>query len=565
MARPTPIQRMMAGLVALMGITNISSALLVHQIIRNRILHALLPIEVISAGRSLTLIAGFSLLIVAWGLMRGKRVAWMLTLGLLSASALFHMIKGLDWEESLGAIALGGVLLAQRQHFVRRSDPPTLRRAPLFFVGGLLAIVVYGLVGFWLLRAFQPFTLSLALQELATEVLWSDGPYAPFVHGRAAWFLDSLSLLSLSLVSGTLLLLLRPVLPRSTSAHDRARADALLRRYATSSLAPFARESDKSLYFGETVEGVVAYRVAGRVAVVCGDPIAAPEHVGKLAQTFVGFCARQDWRACFYEVQPRHLPDYAPLGFEAVKIGEDAWIELSKFTLKGPAIANVRHAVSKIMRDGLTFHLFDSRQDSRVWAQLQAIESSWRAAQRGIELRFSIGRLPDQPDPNARYTLALAADGATVLAYCSFLPIEGIEGLALDLMRRAPGAPNGTTEFLLARSLEYFRDTGFGWVSLGLAPLANVDTPRDSLLERGFRAIYSNPKVNAAYHYQSLFFFKCKFNPQWRGGYLLYPNALMLPAVLAAVVRVHAPTLGGRLVLSALHEKLVVRQTVSMP
>ena len=307
----------------------------------------------------------------------------------------------------------------------------------------------------------------------------------------------------------------------------------------------------------------MAYRVAGRVAVVCGDPIAAPEHVGKLAQTFVGFCARQDWRACFYEVQPRHLPDYAPLGFEAVKIGEDAWIELSKFTLKGPAVANVRHAVSKIMRDGLTFHLFDSRQDSRIWAQVQAIESSWRAAQGGIELRFSIGRLPDQPDPNARYTVALAADGATVLAYCSFLPIEGIEGLALDVMRRAPGAPNGTTEFLLARSLEYFRDTGFGWVSLGLAPLANVDTPRDSLLERGIRAIYSNPKVNAAYHYQSLFFFKRKFNPQWRGGFLLYPNALTLPAVLVAVVRVHVPTLGARLVLNALQEKLLLRQTVS--
>jgi phosphatidylglycerol lysyltransferase len=554
---------MLAGLVALMGITNISSALLVHQIIRNRVLHTLLPIEVISAGRSLTMIAGFSLLIVAWGLMRGKRVAWMLTLGLLGASALLHMIKGLDWEEALGAIALGGVLLVQRRHFVCRSDPPTLRRAPLFLAGGVVAIVVYGLVGFWLLRAFQPVTLSLALQELAAQMLWSDGPYAPFVHGRAAWFLDSLSLLSLTLVSGTLLLLLRPVLPHSTSACDRARADALLRRYATSSLAPFARESDKLLYFGETVEGVVVYRVAGRGAVVCGDPIAAPEHVGKLAQEFMHFCARQDWLVCFYEVQPRHLPDYTPLGFEVVKIGEDAWIELSKFTLKGPAIADVRHAVSNIVRDGLTFHRFDPRQDSGVWAQVQAIESAWRAAQGGIELRFSIGRLPDQPDPNARYTLALAADGATVLAYCSFLPIEGIDGLAVDVMRRAPGAPNGTMEFLLARSLEYLRETGIAWVALGLAPLANVDTPRDSLLERGIRAIYSSPKINAAYHFQSLFFFKCKFNPQWRGGYLLYPNVLALPAVLAAVVRVHVPILGARLVLNALREKLVVRQTAS--
>lgn len=562
--RQSYVQRILAGLMALMGLANIASALLVHDVFRNHLLHALLPMEITSASRSLTLIAGFGLLIMARGLWHGKRAAWALTMGLLGLSACVHLVKGLDWEESLSALVLGAMLFTQRRQFIRRSDPPTLRRVPVFVIGGTLAICAYGMAGFWLLQPFHPFSLSAALQELYAAMTWSDGPYDALVHGRAAWFLDSLGLLSLLLGLDTLGMLLRPVLPLATSEAERQQAEALVRRYATSSLAPFACSSDKHLYFGQTVAGVVSYRLAGRVAVVCGDPIAAPAHVGALAREFVAFCAHQDWQVCFYEVQPGHLADYAPLGFESIKIGEDAWIDLAQFTLKGSKISDIRHAVSKVQRDGTQFHLFDVTRDAQLWQQMQDIEEQWRAKQGGIRLHFSIGQLPRTPSPEAHYTVALGKDGATVLAFCSFLPIERIHGLALDIMRRAPHCPNGTMEFLIARSLEHFRDAGFAWVSLGLAPLANVDATQSSRIERSLRAIYTHPRVNAAYHYQSLFFFKNKFCPQWRGGYLLFSHAITLPQVLAAVLHVHVAPLNYQLALNALRAACVSRLEVPL-
>lgn len=562
--RQSYVQRILAGLIALMGFANIASALLIHDVLRNRLLHALLPMEITSASRSLTLMAGFGLLIMARSLWHGKRAAWVLTMGLLGLSALVHLVKGLDWEESLSALVLGAMLFTQRRQFIRRSDPPTLRRVPLFVIGGILAICAYGMAGFWLLQPFHPFSLSSALQELYAAMTWSDGPYAALVHGRAAWFLDSLGLLSLMLGLSTLGMLLRPVLPLATSEADCQQAETLVRLYATSSLAPFTCGSDKHLFFGQTVAGVVSYRLARRVAVVCGDPIAAPEHVGDLAREFVAFCTRQDWQVCFYEVQPCYLTDYASLGFEAIKIGEDAWVDLSRFTLKGSKISDIRHAVSKVQRDGTQFRLFDVTQDAHLWQQMQDIESQWRAKQGGIDLHFSIGQLPRTPSPAACYTVALGNDGATVLAFCSFLPIEHIHGLALDIMRRAPHCPNGTMEFLIARSLEHFRDAGMAWVSLGLAPLANVDATRSSRIERNLRAIYTHPKVNAAYHYQSLFFFKNKFCPQWRGGYLLFSNTSTLPQVFAAVLQVHVAPLNYQLALNALCAVCVAKLEVPL-
>lgn len=562
MVRQTLPQRLFAVLVAAMGLVNILSALLVHEVVRNALLHMLLPMELTHASRTLTLVAGFGLIIVAYGLWRGKHTAWLVTLGLLGISAVVHLAKGLDWEEAAIALVLGFALWSQRKQFVRRSDPPTLRRLPLVAGFGVLAITGYALLGFWLLRAFQPFSLELALQELGAQVLWLDGPYAPLVHGHAAWFLDSLSVLSLLFVSGIAVMLLRPVLPRAPRAEERARADMLLARFSSSSLAPFAQNDDKQLYFGEQVEGLVAYRVSGGVAVVCGDPIAAPEHVGMLAQEFTAFCQRQDWQTCFYEVQPRFLPDYAPLGYTAVKIGEDAWINLAQFTLKGSKISDIRHAVSKVQRDGTTFRVLGARADEWSWLQMQTIEAEWRATQGGIQLQFSIGHLTKQPQPDAQYTVALAEDGQTVLAFCSFLPIKGIHGLALDVMRRASDCPNGTMEFLLARSLEHFRDAGFMWCSLGLAPLANIEAPNGGLLERAIHAIYTNPTVNANYHYQSLFFFKRKFNPEWRGGYLLFPHALALPQVVAAVARVHVGHVGPQVIRRTSH---LLREEANTP
>ena len=53
-------------------------------------------------------LSGFFLLILAASLLRRKRVAWLLTVGLLVLSILSHLIKGFDYEVSLLA---GGVLL----------------------------------------------------------------------------------------------------------------------------------------------------------------------------------------------------------------------------------------------------------------------------------------------------------------------------------------------------------------------------------------------------------------------------------------------------------------------
>lgn len=556
-----------AILVGLMGLANILSSLLVRVPVREQILRDLLPLDLELGTRHLAVVAGLALLAVGRGLWRGKRWPWRLTIGLLVGSAVFHLAKGLDFEESAAALALAGVLIWQRDAFRAPADPPTLARAFRALALSIVLLVLYALLGGLAMRHHfaPPAEPGTLLQELGARLLLGVGPLQP-ASRRAYWFLDSFSVIGVAMLAYLLGAFLRPFVAPHAAPEERARALDLLRRYASSSLSYFALLPGKSLYFGRNVEGLVAFRVANAVAVACGDPIVAPEHLKALLDEFMQHCAAHGWDVCFYEVRASNLHIYQALGLRTLKIGEDAWIDLSSFTLKGKPIADIRHAVSKIERDGLHFAVLTAQalgtdanhedcerisadQRGMYWEQMQAIAA--RENRGMFELEFSIGRLPAEPDPEARYTLALSPDHAQALGFCSWLPIFAVNGWALDVMQRAEGAPNGTMEYLIAQSLLYFQRDGATWASLGMAPLADADVDGEddrSLLQRGLRFLYEHPQVNKLYRYKSLFFFKRKFVPVWRSDYLAFPSRLALPRILYAVLKVHLPSLGPALV-----------------
>jgi phosphatidylglycerol lysyltransferase len=546
-------RRSIASLTALMGLANIVSSLAVRVAERERLVRMILPLEIVHGTRHAAVVAGLALLAVSRGLWRGKRWPWSLTIGLLTLSAALHLLKGLDWEEAGAALTIAGLLIWQRAAFQARADTPSLRRALLAVGGGLAGLLIYTLAGGWLLQAqlapaARPATL---LAELGARLLLNVGPLQARSH-QALWFLESLSVTGVAMLSYVLGALLRPILAAPAAPAERERAQRLLQRYGGSSLAPFALTADKSLYFGRSVEGLIAFRVAGDVAVVCGDPAVAPDALDALLSEFLGYCERQGWDVCFYETQRDQLAVYAAHGLHTLKIGEDAWIDLRSFSLKGKPIADIRHAVAKAERDQIGFALLQaplSEADMALWRQMHAIVAG---QDRGdFELQFSIGRLPAQPQPEERYAVALNADRSAVLAFCRWLPVYAVDGWALDVMLRAEQAPSGAMDFLIAQSLLAFQQAGALWASLGVAPLADAAVEAQgerSLLQRGVRFLYEHPRVNELYRYKSLFFFKRKFVPTWRSVYLVYDSRLALPRILYAILKVHMPAIGPALI-----------------
>src|SRR6266542_1639949 len=114
------VARLAAAVAVLAGLLNLASALLPAERDRLRLLDDLVP-GVVSQGATVAVAAaGIGLLLLAGGLRRRHRTAWLAAVGLLAGSAVLHVVKGLDVEEALVEAFLAGLLSAKAACFPAR-------------------------------------------------------------------------------------------------------------------------------------------------------------------------------------------------------------------------------------------------------------------------------------------------------------------------------------------------------------------------------------------------------------------------------------------------------------
>lgn len=118
---------------------------------RHASLREFFPLEFLHLSRFLSLLVGFALVVSSLNIIKRKKRAFFLVLCLSGLSVVFHLTKGLDYEEAALSLVLVGALLFARGSFTVKSSIPDLRSslAGLFLAVG--AVLLYGSLGFWLL------------------------------------------------------------------------------------------------------------------------------------------------------------------------------------------------------------------------------------------------------------------------------------------------------------------------------------------------------------------------------------------------------------------------------
>ena len=90
-----------AGLLVISAALDIVGALLVHRQTRSEVLETLLPATVTLGGRAGALLSGVSLLLLAVGIARGKRIAFRLTVAVLIATIAFELVVCLHQNQRI--------------------------------------------------------------------------------------------------------------------------------------------------------------------------------------------------------------------------------------------------------------------------------------------------------------------------------------------------------------------------------------------------------------------------------------------------------------------------------
>ncbi|WP_236146305.1 phosphatidylglycerol lysyltransferase domain-containing protein [Leptolyngbya iicbica] len=527
-----------AVLTALVGCVNIWSAATPSLPARLAWLEQFLPLEVRAGGHLFAALSGFFLLALAANLLRRKRLAWWLTVGLLGVSILSHLVKGLDYEEGLLALVLLFQLLWLRPVFTAQSDRPSIVQGLRVLIGAVLFILAYGTLGFWLQERQYAAAFSFAAaiaQTLAMFFTADSGGLQPMTRfGR--YFAASIYGVSFVTLLYAVWMLFRPVIFRgAASEEERQRAQAIVEQHGRSSLARFALLEDKSYYFSPSGQSVIAYVPKGRGAVALGDPIGPASDRQETILGFRTFCSRNDWHPAFYQTLPDDVSLYRSLGFRVLKIGEEAIVDLHRFTLEGKAGRNLRTAMNKFTKQGYRVQYYPPPISPELLAELQAISDDWLDSVQGAEKKFSLGWF--DPDYLRDCEIAVVEDPqGTPLAFANLIPEYQLNEATIDLMRHHRGLERGVMDYLFTSLLQHCKGQGFDTFNLGLVVLSGVGAdPQAPPLEKGMHYLYEH--LNQFYNVQGLRTYKEKFQPRWEPRYFVYPRLAALPDVVVALVR----------------------------
>jgi phosphatidylglycerol lysyltransferase len=485
---------------------------------RLAMLDHIVPLGVIETSHFIGSIAGAVLLILSQGLARRLDAAYYATSVVLVVGMVASLLKGFDYEEA-GLLLLTLVIL-------RRAHPGFDRRAAFFetrFSAPWIVAVLCALGGsVWVgLFAFKHVDYS--------HQLW----WQFELRGEASRFLRASVGVGLTLLFVALarLLSFAPHETATPSAEDLADAERAIASQS-STFPNLALLADKALLFNGDRSAFVMYGVQGRTWVALGDPVGPDEAMSALIREFLERCDDFGGVPVFYEIGKRYMHVYADFGLTFVKLGEEARVDLTKFTLQGGQASKQRQALRRLEKDGATFRVVNREDVPAVLDQLRAVSDDWLTQKAAAEKGFSLGFFDDRY--LAHFPVAVIERQGRIIAFANLWRSADKEEISIDLMRYHRDAPRDMMETLIVHLLQWGQQQGYHWFVLGMAPLSGFESsPTASVWNRLGAFLYEHGE--AVYNFQGLRAYKDKFNPVWEPHYLSYPGGLRLPRIMADV------------------------------
>ena len=407
------------------------------------------------------MMTGVGLLIVAWGLARRLDAAYLLALTGLVIGFFSSLIKGADYEEAIVMVALLAMLVPARREFDRKA---TLFEVP-FSPAWLTAICAVVLA-------------SVALGLFAyRHVEYSNQLWWVFEERQdAPRFLRATVGVLVAMLAVGLRQLLRPPAAEVEVPDARQLADAarvIAAQGQTAANLVFLR--DKALMWTDARDAFLMYGVQGRTWVALGDPVGPRGPAEPLVKRFLEHADDYQGIPVVYQASRDWLHRYADFGLTFAKLGEQARVRLSGFTLDGGGTAKtLRMTLRRVLKDGGTFRIVGPELlTPALLGELRSVSDEWLGERGSAEKGFSLGFFDEQY--LARFPIALIERNGSVEAFANVWADPCKRELSVDLMRYRTSAPPGMMDALFAALMQWGRDQGYGWFDLGVAPLSGLE------------------------------------------------------------------------------------------
>jgi lysyl-tRNA synthetase class 2 len=307
----------------------------------------------------------------------------------------------------------------------------------------------------------------------------------------------------------------------------RDKAAELVQAHGRDTLSFFKLRADKQYFFSDDRTAFVGYRIENGVLLLSGDPVGPSAAIPGLLRQLRAFADIRGLKLGAVGASDDMCRLYEELGLRTIYLGDEAIIELERFSLEGRPIRKVRQSVTRLTKAGFSAEIHQlGTLDEPTIAQIERVIELGRegAPERGFSM--AMDSLTGEHDQQTLVVIARDESGA-IKGVLHFVPVYGRPAVSLSFMRRDPATPNGLTEFLVVKAVEILRDRGLTEMSLNFATFAKYMHSPSNRFEKLIGRIAA--LFNPFFQIESLYRFNAKFFPRWEPRYLVYEGAFGLP------------------------------------
>ncbi|MCZ4222389.1 phosphatidylglycerol lysyltransferase domain-containing protein [Pedobacter rhodius] len=527
-----------AFIILVLGVVNIISSISPAIPTRLRLVKDILPEDLIVTSNALVLIFGLILVMVSIFLLQGSKRAWYIAISLTLFSIIGHLLKAADYEEALLAFVAGSSLFYTRDNYKLKPHPKFVKFGYQVVIYAILAVFAYGVLGFYFIEK-RHFGVEFKFVDSVKAVL------------KVIFFIDDKALhpltkfgshfeQSIYAASGLVILfiffsLLKPYFSKPyNNEKDFLDAEDLVKKDGSSALDYFKTYPDKFIYFNADRTAFISFKITRHFALVLEDPVAANLHDKmEMVRKFEERCEENGFIAAYYRVPEESLDFYRTIGKKSIPIGEEAVLDLTKFTIDGGKMKTTRSAINRLTGEGYLFKVYKGQQKEGLLQKMQTVSDNWLRDLNQKEVAFTQG-IFDKSILKNQTILTIEDDEEKVYAFLNLVP-DYVPGEATyDLIRKETDAPNGVLDMLLAKTFLYLKEEGFTSVNMGLAPLSGIEGI--NVTQKTIKYAYDNLKAFA--QFKGLRKYKEKFYPDWKKKYLIYSHNYHLLQVPNALKRI---------------------------
>lgn len=292
----------------------------------------------------------------------------------------------------------------------------------------------------------------------------------------------------------------------------------IIEEYGGSRLAHYVFTGDKYVYINKNEDVFFQYQISGDKIIILGNPVGNKDSFFNGTEEFLELADLYGYSLVFSGIDKNMFTDLHDLGYEFMKLGVDAYVELDKFSLAGNKNKSNRQAIGRIAKAGYTFSIIEPDFTEELFNELKEVSDEWLNGK--AEKGFCVGFF-DRDYLNMDKIAIVRDPEGKIKGFANIMPMYDGKTISIDLMRFKKIQLNGIMDYMFANIFEYAKENGYEYFNLGLAPLADVGRTKHAFLRE--KVAYQMFNFgDYFYSFKGLKRFKDKYASKWEERYLAY-------------------------------------------